>query len=176
MIHPWQKLIEEIRDRNWTQKQFAVLVWKKNSEVNELIKWKRNITIQWDLILSEILWTPEKYRINMQIDYDYEQMKIQRKKEMANQKPEFEVVEDISDDFVHISTNDRKDPSWANNLSSWMNAMSSWTNVKDIIKFSQPQIDKNETSRQEMTTDTIDYNTPFPLEKIKELKNIFLNF
>lgn len=47
----------------------------------------------------------------MQIDYDYEQMKIQRKKEMANQKPEFEVVEDISDDFVHISTNDRKDPS-----------------------------------------------------------------
>lgn len=69
--HPWYYLIQEIRDRNWTQKQFSLLAWKKVSEVNELIKWKRNITIQRDLILSKVLWSPEKYRLNKQIDYDY---------------------------------------------------------------------------------------------------------
>ncbi len=69
--HPWEYLIQEIRDRNWTQKQFSLLAWKKVSEVNELIKWKRNITIQRDLILSSVLWLPEKYWMNKQIDYDY---------------------------------------------------------------------------------------------------------
>jgi len=69
--HPWEYLIQEIRDRNWTQKQFSLLAWKKVSEVNELIKWKRNITIQRDLILSNVLWSPEKYWMNKQIDYDY---------------------------------------------------------------------------------------------------------
>ena len=95
MIHPWKKLIEEIRNRNRTQKQFAVFVWKKNSEVNELIKWKRNITIQWDLILSEVFWTPEKYWINMQTDYDYEIAKKEREKQKMEQKQDFEVVTDI---------------------------------------------------------------------------------
>ena len=47
------------------------MLWKKVSELNELIKWKRNITIQWDILLSHILWTPEKFRIHKQIDYDY---------------------------------------------------------------------------------------------------------
>lgn len=99
MIHPWKKIIEEIRNRNWTQKQFAILVWKKNSEVNELIKWKRNITIQRDYVLSQVLWTPEKYWINMQTDYDYEQMKQKLKEEKQN-KQEFEVVEDIPSNNV----------------------------------------------------------------------------
>lgn len=71
MNHPWKDLIEQIRERDWTQKQFSHLAWKKVSEVNELIKWKRNITIQWDLLLSNILGTPEKYWIHKQIDHDY---------------------------------------------------------------------------------------------------------
>ena len=71
MKHPWEYLIQEIRDRGWTQKQFSLLLWKKVSEVNELIKWKRNITIQRDLLLSNILWSPEKYWMNKQIDHDY---------------------------------------------------------------------------------------------------------
>lgn len=69
--HPWKYLIQEIRDRDWTQKHFSLLLWKKVSEVNELIKWKRNITIQWDLLLSKVLWSPEKSWMNRQIDYDY---------------------------------------------------------------------------------------------------------
>jgi plasmid maintenance system antidote protein VapI len=72
MTHPWHELIQEIRNNGWTQKQFAILLWKKVSEVNELIKWKRNITILWDLSLSNILWFPERYWLNKQIDYDYD--------------------------------------------------------------------------------------------------------
>lgn len=71
MKHPWQDIVQEIRARGWTQKYFSLLLWKKVSEVNELIKWKRNITIQRDLILSKVLWSPEKFRMKKQIDYDY---------------------------------------------------------------------------------------------------------
>lgn len=108
MIHPWKKIIEEIRNRNWTQKQFAILVWKKNSEVNELIKWKRNITIQRDYALSQVLWTPEKYWINMQTDYDYEQMKQKLKEEKQN-KQEFEVVEEIPGNNVQEASDVEKE-------------------------------------------------------------------
>ena len=71
MIHPWKDLLQEIKGRNWTQKYFSLLLWKKVSEVNELIKWKRNITIQRDLLLSNVLWSEERYRLWKQIDYDY---------------------------------------------------------------------------------------------------------
>jgi len=71
MIHPWKDLLIEIKGRNWTQKYFSLLLWKKVSEVNELIKWKRNITIQRDLLLSSVLWSEERYRLWKQIDYDY---------------------------------------------------------------------------------------------------------
>lgn len=71
MQHPGKELIEEIRNRGRTQKEFALLASKKVSEVNELIKWKRNITIQRDIILADVLWSPEKFRLNKQINYDY---------------------------------------------------------------------------------------------------------
>ncbi len=71
MNHPGKILIEEIRSRDLTQKAFSLMLWKKVSELNELIKWKRNITIQWDMLLSDVLWTPEKFWIHKQVDYDY---------------------------------------------------------------------------------------------------------
>lgn len=88
MEHPWKLLMETIKDRGWTQKQFSSFVWKKNSEVNELIKWKRNITVQWDLILSKILWTPEKYWINLQVDYDYDLARAKYQEELSKSNQE----------------------------------------------------------------------------------------
>ncbi len=69
--HPGFYLQEELKKRWRTQKYFASLVGKKISEVNELIKWKRNITIQRDIFLSAIFDDPEKKRINLQNDFDY---------------------------------------------------------------------------------------------------------
>ena len=69
--HPWVELQLLIKEKWLTQKAFSFILWKKVSEVNELLKWKRNITIQWDYLLHQTLWTPIKYRILKQIDYDY---------------------------------------------------------------------------------------------------------
>lgn len=74
-IHPWIYLKEEITRRWWTQKQFAEFIWKKVSEVNELLKWKRNITVQRDIILSALFDDPEKKWINLQIEYEYDTVK-----------------------------------------------------------------------------------------------------
>lgn len=75
--HPWVELQVLIREKNLTQKAFSSILWKKVSEVNELLKWKRNITIQRDYLLHQTLWTPIKYWILKQIDYDYSLLKVE---------------------------------------------------------------------------------------------------
>ena len=161
MIHPWKKIIEEIRNRNWTQKQFAILVWKKNSEVNELIKWKRNITIQRDYVLSHVLWTPEKYWINMQTDYDYEQMK-QKIKEEQNKVESFEVVEDIpSNNVQELQEVDNKEESIEESWEDKQEESEKENNIEESWKADQPK--SEEISEEEK-------------QKRKEMKKIFINF
>lgn len=161
MIHPWKKIIEEIRNRNWTQKQFAILVWKKNSEVNELIKWKRNITIQWDYVLSRVLWTPEKYWINMQTDYDYEQMK-QKIKEEQNKVESFEIVEDIpSNNVQELQEVDNKEESIEESWEDKQEESEKENNIEESWKADQPK--SEEISEEEK-------------QKRKEMKKIFINF
>jgi len=82
MIHPWRYLANKLKEYNRTQKQFADLLEKKVSEVNELINWKRNITIQRDILLSTVFGDPEKKWIEIQNDYDYSlaKMKMDKKK------------------------------------------------------------------------------------------------
>lgn len=69
--HPWSELQVLLKEKWLTQKEFSSILWKKVSELNELLKWKRNITIQRDYLLHQALWTPIKYRILKQVDYDY---------------------------------------------------------------------------------------------------------
>ena len=75
--HPWTELQVLIREKWLTQKEFSSVLWKKVSELNELLKWKRNITIQRDYLLHKSLWTPIKYRILKQIDYDYSLLNVE---------------------------------------------------------------------------------------------------
>ena len=75
--HPWAELQVLIKEKWFTQKAFSSILWKKVSEVNELLKWKRNITIQRDYLLDQTLWTPIKYWILRQIDYDYSLLNIE---------------------------------------------------------------------------------------------------
>ena len=74
--HPWTQLQVLIKEKWLTQKAFSSILWKKVSEVNELLKWKRNITIQRDYLLHQTLWTPMKYWILKQVDYDYSLLNI----------------------------------------------------------------------------------------------------
>ena len=177
MIHPWKKIIEEIRNRNWTQKQFAILVWKKNSEVNELIKWKRNITIQRDYILSQVLWTPEKYWINMQTDYDYEQMKLKIKEE-KNKTESFEIVEDIPSNNVQevLDVENEKqefEKEKVENTDKVEEYLSSWTEGEE------PNLDS--TAKSDNSPDILQNNKEVEIseeerQKRKEMKKIFINF
>lgn len=70
-VHPWELLQKELTRRWLTQKVFASMMGKKISEVNELIKWKRNITVQRDILLSIVFGDPEQKWIKLQNDYDY---------------------------------------------------------------------------------------------------------
>ena len=76
--HPWSELQVLIKEKWLTQKAFSSVLWKKVSEVNELLKWKRNITIQRDYLLHQTLWTPIKYWILKQVDYDYSLLNIDK--------------------------------------------------------------------------------------------------
>ena len=81
--HPWIELQVLIKEKWLTQKAFASILWKKVSEVNELLKWKRNITIQRDYLLHQTLWTPIKYWILKQIDYDYSLLDIEETDDLS---------------------------------------------------------------------------------------------
>lgn len=70
-IHPWWYVNNEIKDRWRTQKQFADLLWKKVSEINELINGKRNITIQRDLLLAAAFGDEEWRWVHIQNQYDF---------------------------------------------------------------------------------------------------------
>lgn len=72
--HPGKLLAEYLDQYWWTQKAFALHVWKRVSEINELIKGKRNITIAWDIIFTQVFQTPQKFWIFKQIDYEYQQV------------------------------------------------------------------------------------------------------
>ena len=85
LSHPWTELQLLIKEKWLTQKAFSSILWKKVSEVNELLKWKRNITIQRDYLLHQTLWTPIKYWILKQIDYDYSLLDIEE--ENTNYNP-----------------------------------------------------------------------------------------
>ena len=86
--HPWTELQVLIKEKWLTQKAFASILWKKVSEVNELLKWKRNITIQRDYLLHQHLWTPIKYWILKQIDYDYSLLDINEKTSVSHLEKE----------------------------------------------------------------------------------------
>ena len=91
-----------LQDLGVTQKSFSEQIGKRVSEINELIKWKRNITIGWDYILSNFFHTEYKYWILKQVDYDYEQFLaemdlkeqfIERKREEKKENNDYQKIE-----------------------------------------------------------------------------------
>ena len=165
MEHPWKLLIEAIKDRGWTQKQFSSFVWKKNSEVNELIKGKRNITVQWDLILSKILWTPEKYWINLQVDYDYNLAKIKYEEEMNNTNEESPVLVWRDGQEIH-------DSSAPQNVIN--NALPE--EIQSIKKEDTPEVQQSGNETSDTPIDQWPVPTDIGQEKRNEIKKIWRDF
>ena len=119
--HPWNELQLLIKEKWLTQKAFSSILWKKVSEVNELLKWKRNITIQRDYLLHQTLWTPIKYWILKQIDYDYSLLNIE-------ETPHNNVILNDSEE----STSHQTSHSEASAEDSTGPDLSSWATAKDL--------------------------------------------
>ncbi len=69
-FHPWEYLKDELKFRKISQTNFANLIGKRVSELNELINGKRNITPNWALLLSVSLSTSLEVWLNLQKNYD----------------------------------------------------------------------------------------------------------
>ena len=182
MKHPGSLLIEKIREKSLTQKEFSLILWKSVSELNELIKWKRNITIQWDLLLSQVLWSPEKYWIHKQIDYDYFLAKQEYEKVLSKTKLEesvqteeiprkekdsdsisiwaIEELESISEDFIKTKEAPREQENFPS-----IQAQEDIPKDKEDILNDQEDISQN----QEKTSVKSSKNK-------KEIADIFRNF
>ncbi len=77
--HPWVWLELALESNNMSQKEFAELIWKSPVEVNQIISWKRSITLDWAMKISAVFWWEAKYWIEMQADYDEQEYKNSNK-------------------------------------------------------------------------------------------------
>jgi len=68
--HPWVIIADELKARNWSQKKFAELIWLTVAQVNDLIKWRRNISPKLALSIGSAFWTSANLWLKLQNDYD----------------------------------------------------------------------------------------------------------
>ena len=87
--HPWVYLKEELEVRNWSQKQFAEIIWLSTPEVNLIIKWKRNLTPNLAFLIANALGEDTYVRLWLQAKRDTYQMEINTE----NQKIWFEIYQ-----------------------------------------------------------------------------------
>ena len=175
--HPWTELQVLIKEKWLTQKAFSSILWKKVSEVNELLKWKRNITIQRDYLLHQTLWTPMKYWILKQVDYDYSLLDIE---ESSNSHLPSE--EKQSEIYSHqASHSEQSEESSINNLTSLDsstslrsslndNPSSSWASAKDL------RWETNESNTQDSSSLLSSEWQKIDDEDLKNRANIFRSF
>ena len=158
--HPWIELQVLIKEKWLTQKAFASILWKKVSEVNELLKWKRNITIQRDYLLHQVLWTPIKYRILKQIDYDYSLLDIEETTDLSSWM-EWEILDDEqtaqdsssqtpqNDNITQTTHPEHSEESIGDNTSSWASANGlKWETEELTTQDSSSQTPQNDNITQ----------------------------
>ncbi len=71
-FHPGKELQNILKELWYSQRAFAKKIWKSVSELNELLKGRRNFTIQRDILLTKALGTLPKYWIQQQLEYEYD--------------------------------------------------------------------------------------------------------
>lgn len=69
--HPGEMLLEEIEARWWSQTQFSEILWTNKSEINNIIKWRRNITPKIALRIWAAFWTSAELWMWLQNMYDF---------------------------------------------------------------------------------------------------------
>ena len=91
--HPWEYLDDELKARNWTQRQFADIIWIPAPELNAIIKWRKNLTPALCVRIGEAFWTSADLWMNMQTWYS---LSVARKEEKARIKRVHEKLKEYS--------------------------------------------------------------------------------
>ena len=179
LSHPWTELHLLIKEKWLTQKAFSAILWKKVSELNELLKWKRNITIQRDYLLHQTLWTPIKYRILKQVDYDYSLLD-------TNMFPLFKGGDGIAEgDFSQLPTNhsDLSEESflpWQGEVAKPEGVInthpSSWATAKDLMWKSKEQNTQDSSPSLHSSSEWQNEPDQKNDEDLKNRVQIFRNF
>ena len=77
--HPWVWLEIILDNLDISQKEFAQLIWKSPVEVNQIISWKRSITLDRAMKICAVFgWSPKRW-LDMQADYDEQEYKKSQK-------------------------------------------------------------------------------------------------
>ena len=158
MLHPGKEIMMRLQDLGVTQKSFSEQIGKRVSEINELIKWKRNITIGWDYILSNFFHTEYKYWILKQVDYDYEQFLaemdlkeqfIERKREERKQNNDNQKIqENLWIWYIDNIYNKNSNVSWLN--INWELIKNEKDSAIPIISQKHHLLGKNNNSQEEV--------------------------
>ena len=69
-FHPWEYLLDELKERWLTQTDFAKMIWKPLKTINEIIKWKKSITAEMALIFEVSLWISSETWLWLQKTYE----------------------------------------------------------------------------------------------------------
>ena len=78
-FHPGEDLKDELEARNISQAELAGKLGMKRSQINEIIKGKRNITADVAILLEKVLGIDADYWINAQKQYELDKAKVNKK-------------------------------------------------------------------------------------------------
>lgn len=78
-IHPGEILLDELKNRNLNQKDFAALISYPKTQFNEVIKGKRNISADLALLIGKALNMDAEIWMNLQSQYELNLAKIELK-------------------------------------------------------------------------------------------------
>lgn len=92
-FHPWEYIGDELEARNWSQAEFAKLIWTSRQFLNDLIKGRKNITPRLAILIWAAFWTSADLWISMQEKYDIYVLE----KDKSFQKKIFSVKERVEE-------------------------------------------------------------------------------
>lgn len=69
-FHPWEYLADALEVKGWSQKQLSDIIGITKFEINDIIKWRRNITPRIAYRLWEAFWDSWEVWLNLQAIYD----------------------------------------------------------------------------------------------------------
>lgn len=98
--HPGEILLDEIEANNFSQIDFAKMIGFSKTQLNEIIKGKRNINADLALLIEKTLGVDAEYWMEAQKNYDLDKARIE-----AKNKKQLEAIEiwKVSKDFIPVA-------------------------------------------------------------------------